>query len=142
MQVEAARRVMGSGSVEWNLCPVEQRAWGWGDLPIPVWKLEVSRGRLCLRGWCQDPAGGAGVLLGLSIRCGVCSAVALGAGGASWSPPPTRLLARSLSSRKVPLEAHSAAGVSQGSRTGQAGASRPALPLQNPGPGVGVAHPP
>lgn len=86
MQVEAAGRVMGSGSVEWNLCPVEQRARGWGDLPIPVWKLEVSRGRLCLRGWCQDPAGGVGVLLGLSSRCGVCSAVARGGEGGTLGP--------------------------------------------------------
>nr|XP_031532601.1 LOW QUALITY PROTEIN: trinucleotide repeat-containing gene 18 protein [Vicugna pacos] len=34
------------------------------SLDLPVWKLGVSRGRLCLKGWHQAPAGGVGILLG------------------------------------------------------------------------------
>lgn len=139
MQVEAAQRVMGSGSVEWNLVQWSREHGAEGDLPIPVWKLEVSRGRLCLRGWCQDPAGGVGVLLGLSSGCGVCICSSWGEGGTLG--PSADLLIRVLvhiSPFGGPLYRGGEPGLPEQGRQGLALHCH----CRTPGPGVGVAHPP
>ena len=81
---------MGFASVEWNLCPVEQRARGWGDLPI---RLEVGgqQGPALPQGLVSGPRRRSGGLLGLGSRCGVCSTVARV--GVPGRPPPPRISA-------------------------------------------------
>lgn len=53
------------------LCPETQPCPLLGP-PGPCLEIGGQQGPLCLEGWCQDPVGGAGILLGPSSGCGVC----------------------------------------------------------------------